>query len=73
MKFIKYLITFNKLQEVENEGVELIFVSCDKSKADMISYMKVSGIQIFPKYVSCSVDLTTNSVFSFDTFLFYLK
>merc|ERR1739842_234641 len=26
----------------EDEGVELIFVSCDRSKADMISYMKES-------------------------------
>ena len=38
-----YFSFFNKLQEVEDEGVELIFVSCDRSKADMISYMKVSG------------------------------
>jgi nucleoredoxin len=29
-------------EEVEDEGVELIFVSCDRSKADMISYMKES-------------------------------
>ena len=34
---------------MEDEGVELIFVSCDRSKADMISYMKVSGAQIFPQ------------------------
>merc|ERR1712061_498213 len=29
-------------EEVEDEGVEIIFVSCDRSKADMISYMKES-------------------------------
>jgi len=29
-------------EEVQDEGVELIFVSCDRSKADMISYMKES-------------------------------
>merc|ERR1712008_515178 len=29
-------------EEVKDEGVELIFVSCDRSKADMISYMKES-------------------------------
>ena len=51
---------------MKDEGVELIFVSCDRSKADMISYMKVSGAQIFPNYVSF---LTTNFVLSFDTIL----
>merc|ERR1712045_876354 len=29
-------------EEVEDEGVEIIFVSCDRSKADMISYVKES-------------------------------
>ena len=29
-------------QEVESEGVEIIFVSSDRSPADMVSYMKES-------------------------------
>jgi len=38
-----YYIFCNEIfQEVESEGVEIIFVSSDRSPADMISYMKES-------------------------------
>ena len=38
-----YYMFYNEIfQEVESEGVEIIFVSSDRSPADMISYMKES-------------------------------
>ena len=38
----KNFLICSYLQEVEGEGVEIIFVSSDRSPADMVSYMKES-------------------------------
>ena len=41
-KKVFHCISIFHIQEVESEGVEIIFVSSDRSPEDMVSYMKES-------------------------------